>query len=326
MIALGCAKVRVRHGAAEICPLSDNLKKGEVRGLQRDTHHGVEPFRPETATSAGWQDALAAAGYLADAGIASMTQLAATLQRPLLLEGPAGVGKTALARAVAEVVDRDLIRLQCFEGMDAAQALYDWSYHRQLADLTANREADVFSEAYILPRPLLRALMNPRGAVLLIDEVDRADEAFEALLLEYLAEYQVTIPEWRTVQAVIPPITLLTSNRSRPLSDALRRRCLFHHVEWPDQARENAVVALHVPEIEAVQLRRIVKAVRKLRSFDLVKPPGLSETIDWANAFAQMPDADWTESWIRGTIGCVVKDVIDMESVLPRVAELIGDT
>ncbi|MDQ0190227.1 AAA family ATPase [Alicyclobacillus cycloheptanicus] len=280
----------------------------------------------ELETAEAWAAALAEAGYLADDGMTAMVQLAVTLQRPLLLEGPAGVGKTALAQALAKVLDRDLIRLQCFEGLDAAQALYDWNYHRQLADVTANRTADVFTEAYILPRPLLRALMSARGAVLLIDEVDRADEAFEALLLEYLAEHQISIPEWRTVTARVTPVTILTSNRTRPLSDALRRRSLYHRVSWPDVDRETAVVKLHVPNLDVGRIVKVVAAVQRLRSFDLLKPPGLSETIDWARALEASDAADWSEAWVRRTLGCAVKDAIDMEAVLLRIRELVEDT
>lgn len=275
---------------------------------------------------ASYREQLERTGYLADDGLASMASLAVTLGRPLLLEGPAGVGKTALAKALADALDRDLFRLQCFEGIDAAQALYDWNYHRQLADLTANRADDVFTEKYILPRPLLRALQSDRGAVLLIDEIDRADEAFEALLLEYLAEYQISIPEWCTVHAKVVPVTILTSNRTRPLSDALRRRCLYHHVDWPNAEREQAVVALRVPDLPTDVAQSLVAAVRKLRNFDLMKPPGLSETLDWAEAFAKTPHAAWNAAWVRQTLGCVVKDAMDMETVLSRIAELIGDT
>jgi MoxR-like ATPase len=250
-----------------------------------------------------------------------MLRLAADMGRPLLLEGPSGSGKTALATALAVGLDRPLIRLSCYEGMGASEALYDWNYHAQWARLTQEQEADPFSEEFLLARPLLKAVQQPHS-ILLIDEVDRADEALEAMLLEYLSEFQITIPERGTVKADTVPLTILTSNRQRPLSDALRRRCLYLYVDWPDPAREQEVVSFRVPALRADVLEPLVGAVQRLRTWNLVKPPGLAETIDWAQAAVLTDLQEWQRGWVERTLGLVIKDALDLERVRERIEEL----
>ncbi|WAH42719.1 MoxR family ATPase [Alicyclobacillus fastidiosus] len=270
-----------------------------------------------------WPQVLKQQSYIASPGLLSMLELAVAMNRPLLLEGPAGSGKTSLAGAVASVLHRDFVRLQCFEGMDATHALYEWNYHKQFTALSRTSTEDVFSENYLLSRPLLQALRAERGAVLLIDEVDRADEAMEALLLEYLGEWQITIPEWKTVTALIRPITILTSNRTRPLSDALRRRCLYVHLPYPDVAQELEVVHTHVESIAPDAARRIVEAVHELRTWPLLKVPGVAETLDWCRAWC-LTGGVWERSWVEATLGCVVKDELDLQLVTQRLDEFLA--
>lgn len=268
------------------------------------------------------QERLKNAGYLATPEIVGMVQLAQRLGRPLLMEGPAGAGKTALATALAQAFEWPLMRLQCYEGLDASQALYDWNYARQLADLAQHRDRDPFQPAYLLARPLLKALMEPRGAVLLVDEIDRADEAFEALLLEVLAERQVTIPELGTVKAKGPVLSVLTSNRTRSLSDALRRRCLFQPLDWPEPGREEAILALHWPDSAAAVRATLVRVMGVLRQWELVKPPGLSESLDLLGAvtMAGLPALD--AFTFRRFLGTVIKDRADWTVVEARIPEL----
>ena len=266
---------------------------------------------------AGLSRRLSAAGYLPDQGVATAAYLALALPRPLFLEGEAGVGKTALAHALAQVVGADLLRLQCYEGIDASQALYDWDFPRQLlhlraaeaaGDADADRlEQEVYSRRFLLARPLLAALETTTPAVLLVDEVDRADDEFEAFLLEVLSDYTVTVPELGTVRAEVPPIVVVTSNRTREVHDALKRRCLYHWVEHPEFDREVAIVRARVPEASAELAAQVARSVAVLRGEDLLKPPGVAETIDWTQALvalgAQRLDADLATA----TLGAVLK-------------------
>ena len=265
------------------------------------------------------RERLQRAGYLADADLATTVWLASALQRPLLLEGDAGVGKTALATALAQSQNATLVRLQCFEGLDLAQAAYEWNYGRQLMAIRMSesdkdaagrvRESDVFSRDYLLERPLLRAISQQGPCVLLIDEIDRADEAFEAFLLEVLAEYQITVPEIGTIRATHIPQVILTSNGTRELSDALRRRCLYHYLDYPTLAREIAIVKAALPQVDTRLVEDAVQFVQRLRREDLAKIPGIAETLDWVNALFQMRHHSLPEdmSAVLGTLGCLLK-------------------
>ena len=265
---------------------------------------------------------LAAHGYLADEGLATAVYLAVTLRRPLFLEGEAGVGKTELAKTVARWLGSDLIRLQCYEGIDAAQAVYDWDYSRQLLHLraaeasgeagrtgTEDLENQLYSEKFLLKRALLRAIdqRGPGRPVLLIDEIDRADDEFEAYLLEVLSDYQVTVPEIGTFRAVTPPVVVLTSNRTRDVHDALKRRCLYHWVEHPSFEREVEIVNSRVPEAGAGLSRQVAAAVQALRGINLYKPPGVAETIDWATALARLGSTSVDAETVERTLGTVLK-------------------
>ncbi|HCC96264.1 MAG TPA: ATPase, partial [Rhodobacteraceae bacterium] len=239
------------------------------------------------------QTAMAEAGYMASDDLAVALHLAISLQRPILLEGAAGVGKTEVARVLATVQKTKLIRLQCYEGLDAAQAIYEWNYQRQLLAIRSSAEAGetgstvekrIFSEEFLLERPLLAAIRQPQAPVLLIDEIDRADEEFEAYLLEILADFQITVPELGTLKAVSKPIVVLTANGTRDLSDALRRRCLYTYVDYPDRETELAILNSRCPNIEAKLAEQIIGFVQKLRAEDLEKNPGIAETLDFAAA------------------------------------------
>lgn len=271
---------------------------------------------PATPTASALREALQRAGYLADEDLATTVWLAGELQRPLLLEGDAGVGKTALAQALAQVQGAVLVRLQCFEGLDLAQAAYEWNYGRQLMAIRlhdgqpgAVREADLFSRGFLLERPLLKAISQDGPCVLLIDEIDRADEAFEAFLLEVLAEYQITVPEIGTLRARHIPRVILTSNGTRELSDALRRRCLYHHLDYPTLAREIAIVKTALPEADTRLVEHAVQFVQRLRHEDLSKTPGIAETLDWVRALHRMNHHTLPEDMavLLTTLGCLLK-------------------
>ncbi|MDM0075238.1 MoxR family ATPase [Variovorax sp. J2P1-59] len=267
-------------------------------------------------TEAELRESLHRAGYIADEGLATTLWLAGELQRPLLVEGDAGVGKTSLAAALAQARGQALVRLQCHEGLDLSQAAYEWNYGRQLLAIRLHetqpqgmKEADLFSRDYLLERPLLQAISSDAPCVLLIDEIDRADEAFEAFLLEVLADYQITVPELGTVHARHVPQVVLTSNGTRELSDALRRRCLYHYLEYPTLAREIAIVRATLPQAESALVEQAVAFVQRLRREDLAKTPGVAETLDWVRAlhrldFKAMPDDPHA---LAGTLACLLK-------------------
>jgi MoxR-like ATPase len=277
-------------------------------------------------TVAGLTEHLRTGGYLADRGLATALLVATRLHRPILLEGEVGVGKTELAKTVAEVFGRDLVRLQCYEGIDTAQALYEWDYARQLLHIRAlsapeageRAVADLFGPEFLVERPLLTAVRRGAQAVLLIDEIDRADDEFEAFLLELLADFQVTVPEIGTIRAPSPPLVVLTSNRTRELHDALKRRCLYHWLDYPTAEREVEIVLAREPELPELLARKVVAAVHRLRELDLAKPPGVAETIDWARMLRFLGQDELTAD----TLGAVVKDRDDLDVVRANLAEI----
>jgi MoxR-like ATPase len=273
--------------------------------------------------------ALSDHGYLADDGLATVIFLAIRLRRPLLLEGEAGVGKTEVAKVLSRWTGGELIRLQCYEGIDASQAVYEWDYSRQLLHLRAAEAAgtarehaeqlenELYSDKFLVKRPLLRAIAHADEPVpvLLIDEIDRADDEFEAFLLEVLSDYQVTVPELRTFSAAVPPLVVITSNRTRDVHDALKRRCLYHWVEHPDFEREVAIVKLRAPEVADSLAREVAAAVAALRDLGLYKPPGVAETIDWAVSLGVLGQEHLTEATVQATLGTVLKYREDQERV-----------
>ena len=268
---------------------------------------------------------LAASGYLADGATATTAYLAGALEKPLLVEGPAGVGKTELAKAVARVTGADLVRLQCYEGLDEARALYEWNYKKQLLRIQASQGTDqswsethddIFTDEFLLTRPLLTAIRREEPTVLLVDEVDKTDVEVEGLLLEVLSDFQVTIPELGTVAAVRRPFVVLTSNASRELSEAVKRRCLYLHLDYPDAEREREIVTSQVPELEERVAGRLVEAVARLRDLDLKKAPSIAESVDWARTLVALEIGELDAKAIADTLGVVLKHASDQEKAI----------
>lgn len=290
---------------------------------------------PQLDTVEGIQTVLRQRNYIADLPMATALRLVMALQKPLLVEGPAGVGKTQVAKTLAEVLDTRLIRLQCYEGLDTAQALYEWNYPKQMLHIrltensgesVAQREAEIFSEGYLLRRPLLEAISQDRPPVLLIDEIDRTDEEFEAFLLELLAEFQITIPELGTLKARHRPYVILTSNRSRELSDALRRRCLYLWQNYPGFEKEVEIIRAKLPGINERLAQKIAAVVAHLRELPLNKAPGVAESLDWAEALVSLHKESLDTGALEQTWGVIIKDKDDLalvETHKARIAELV---
>jgi MoxR-like ATPase len=274
------------------------------------------------------ENALRSALYLAGEGLSTAAYLALALGKPLLLEGSPGVGKTEAAKALASVLGRRLIRLQCYEGIDAASALYEWNYPRQMLAIRQAGDApvDIYADAFLIQRPMLEALRQPEDAVLLIDEIDRADHEFEAFLLEFLSDFQISIPERGTVRAAERPVVVLTSNRTRELHEALRRRCIYHWIEHPTPAQEAEIVMMRASGVAAATARAVVAAVGRLRREPLAKPPGIAETIDWAEGATLLNrrGAPWPEAF-RRAIGAALKDEEDLAFLRARLDTIIDE-
>ncbi len=277
------------------------------------------------------KQALERVGYLADEPAALVAYLAQRLGKPVLVEGPAGVGKTELAKAISRASDRKLIRLQCYEGLDEAKALYEWNYRKQLLRIQASegddREdqwSDIFGEDFLLTRPLLEAIASTEPVVLLIDEIDKTDQEFEAMLLEVLSDFQISIPELGVIEARTHPIVVLTSNNSRELTEALKRRCLYLWLDYPEIGREMEIVHLHAPELDERLARRLVEVIHMVRALDLKKPPSIAESIDWARALLLLGADDIDRALFERTMSIIVKHRTDIDLVAERVGAQLG--
>ena len=277
---------------------------------------------------------LRAAGYLPGDSTSLVSYLATRLGKPVLVEGPAGVGKTELAKALGRMLERPLIRLQCYEGLDEAKALYEWNYRKQLLRIQAEADGtgwdavqdDIFGEEFLLTRPLLQAIGAEEPVVLLIDEIDKTDQEFEAMLLELLSDFQVTIPELGRIEARTQPVVLLTSNNTRELTEALKRRCLYLWLDYPGAEQELEIVRLHAPDLPEVVARRLVEIVHEVRDLDLKKPPSIAESIDWARALLLLGADELTPDVFRDTMSIIVKHRTDLDTVAGRVGVSLGAT
>jgi MoxR-like ATPase len=279
------------------------------------------------------RDGLASAGYLASEAAALVSFLAYKLGKPVLVEGPAGVGKTELAKALSRYAQRKLVRLQCYEGLDEAKALYEWNYRKQLLRIQAEAagtawqdvQEDIFSEDFLMARPLLTAISVEEPVVLLIDEIDKTDQEFEAMLLEVLSDFQISIPELGVVEATTRPLVLLTSNNTRELTEALKRRCLYLWLDYPEAERELEIVRLHVPELPETITRRLIEIIHMVRNLDLKKPPSIAESIDWARAIILLGATDIDRSLFERTMSIIVKHRTDLDVVAERVGVKLDD-
>ena len=291
----------------------------------------ADPETPEAVAAA-----LREARYLADDSTALIAFLAQRLGKPILVEGPAGGGKTELAKALSRATGRELVRLQCYEGLDEAKALYEWNYRKQLLQIQAvastaaegDKQAvdmgEIFTEDFLLERPLMRAIANPEPVVLLIDEIDKTDQEFEAMLLELLSDFQISIPEMGRIEAKTHPIVLLTSNNSRELTEALKRRCLYLWLDYPDSEREIEIIRLHAPEIDQALAARLVEIVDMIRDLDLKKPPSIAESIDWARTLILLGADDIDGKVFRESLSIIIKHRTDLDLVAERIGPRLG--
>jgi MoxR-like ATPase len=298
----------------------------------RDTRPALAACHDASVSAAPAQPAdlarrLRATGYLPGESTALVSHLAVALGKPVLVEGPAGVGKTQLAKALAEVLDRRLVRLQCYEGLDEAKALYEWNYRKQLLRIQAESDTaswrdvqdDIFGQEFLLERPLMDAISSPEPVVLLIDEIDKTDQEFEAMLLELLSDFQISVPELGRIEARTRPVVVLTSNNTRELTEALKRRCLYLWLDYPEFQHELEIVRLHTPELGEEITRRLVEVVQMVRELDLKKPPSIAESIDWARALLLLGARDLDQDTFRQTMSVIVKHRADLDVVAERV-------
>src|SRR5579871_5176739 len=270
-------------------------------------------------------------GYLPGESTALVSFLAIKLGKPVLVEGPAGVGKTELAKALARLLDRSLVRLQCYEGLDEAKALYEWNYRKQLLRIQTETDGtgwqdvqeDIFGEEFLLPRPLMTAIASQNPVVLLIDEIDKTDQEFEAMLLELLSDFQISIPELGRIEAKTRPVVLLTSNNTRELTEALKRRCLYLWLDYPDSEQELAIVRLHTPELDERVARKLVEVIHRVRELDLKKPPSIAESIDWARTLVLLGASDIDQAVFDSTISVILKHRTDLDTVAARVGVML---